>query len=79
MLHGEQGSAKSTTALVLQSMLDPSDAGLNSPPKDETDATCPRLHTGILAYDNLSGCRAELADVFCRFSTGQGYRTRTLV
>jgi hypothetical protein len=25
----------------------------------------------------LSGCRAEMADVFCRFSTGQGYRTRT--
>ena len=26
----------------------------------------------------MSGCRAELADVFCRLSTGQGYRTRTL-
>jgi hypothetical protein len=77
-LHGEQGSAKSTTALLLQSMLDPSDAGLNSPPKDEVDATVAALHAGILAYDNLSGCRAELADVFCRFSTGQGYRTRTL-
>jgi hypothetical protein len=76
-LHGEQGSAKSTTALVLQSLLDPSDAGLNSPPKDETDATVSALHTGILCYDNLSGCRAEMADVFCRFSTGQGYRTRT--
>jgi hypothetical protein len=35
------------------------------------------MHAGILAYDNLSGCRAEMADVFCRFSTGQGYRTRT--
>jgi len=77
-LHGEQGSAKSTTALLLQSVLDPSDAGLNSPPKDEVDATVSALHAGILAYDNLSGCRAELADVFCRFSTGQGYRTRTL-
>jgi hypothetical protein len=77
VLNGGQGSAKSTTALVLQSMLDPSDAGLNSPPKDECDATVSALHAGLLAYDNLSGCRAELADVFCRFSTGQGYRTRT--
>ena len=51
--------------------------GLYSPPKDETDATVSAMHAGILAYDNLSGCRAELADVFCRFSTGQGYRTRT--
>jgi hypothetical protein len=77
VLNGEQGSAKSTTALVLLSMLDPSDAGLSSPPKDEVDATVSAMHAGILAYDNLSGCRAELADVFCRFSTGQGYRTRT--
>ncbi|MDR3430048.1 bifunctional DNA primase/polymerase, partial [Silvimonas sp.] len=75
VLNGEQGSAKSTTALVLLSMLDPSDAGLSSPPKDEVDATVSAMHAGILAYDNLSGCRAELADVFCRFSTGQGYRT----
>jgi hypothetical protein len=77
VLNGGQGSAKSGTSLVLLSLLDPSDAGLNSPPKDECDATVSALHAGILAYDNLSGCRAELADVFCRFSTGQGYRTRT--
>ncbi len=77
VLEGEQGSAKSTTARILQSMLDPSDAGLSAPPKDEVDATVSAMHAGILAYDNLSGCRAELADVFCRFSTGQGYRTRT--
>ena len=40
-------------------------------------STVSAMHAGILAYDNLSGCRAEMADVFCRFSTGQGYRTRT--
>src|ERR1017187_9052756 len=39
VLNGEQGSAKSSTSLVLLSMLDPSDAGLSAPPKDETDAT----------------------------------------
>src|ERR1019366_10518280 len=77
VLNGEQGSAKSTTALILLSMLDPSDAGLSAPPKDETDATVSAMHAGILAYDNLSGCRADIADVFCRFSTGQGYKTRT--
>ncbi|MBZ5621025.1 MAG: bifunctional DNA primase/polymerase [Acidobacteriia bacterium] len=77
VLNGEQGSAKSSTSLVLLSMLDPSDAGLSGPPKDEVDATVSAMHAGLLGYDNLSGCRAELADVFCRFSTGQGYRTRT--
>jgi hypothetical protein len=77
VLNGEQGSAKSNTSLLLLSVLDPSDAGLCGPPKDEVDATVSALHAGILGYDNLSGCRADIADVFCRFSTGQGYRTRT--
>jgi hypothetical protein len=61
-LHGEQGSAKSTTALVLQSMLDPSDAGLNSPPKDETDATVSALHTGISGAGNAPVIPARHAD-----------------
>ena len=69
-LHGEQGSAKSTTALLLQSMLDPSDAGLNSPPKDEVDATVAALHAGILAYDNLSGCHFGVCNL---------YRSRLLI
>lgn len=78
VLEGEQGSAKSTTARILQSLLDPSDAGLSAPPKDEADATIGAMNSGILAYDNLSGCRAELSDTLCRFSTGHGYKTRTL-
>jgi len=78
VLNGEQGSAKTSTCLTLVSLLDPSDAGLTSPPKDEVDATVSALHAGVLGYDNMSGCRAELSDVFCRFSTGQGYRVRTL-
>jgi hypothetical protein len=59
-------------------MLDPSDAGLSAPPKNEEDATISALNAGLLAYDNLSGCRAEISDVLCRFSTGQGFKTRTL-
>jgi hypothetical protein len=63
---------------VLQALVDPNDAGLCGPPKNEDDATITALDVGVLAYDNLSGCKASLADLFCRFSTGQGYRTRTL-
>jgi hypothetical protein len=76
-LNGEQGSAKSTTALVLQSLIDPSDAGLCGPPRDEVDCTVSALNAGVLFYDNLSGIKADLADVFCRLSTGQGFQTRT--
>jgi hypothetical protein len=78
VVEGQQGSAKTTTARILQMVLDPSDVGLSAPPKNEEDATLSAMNCGILGYDNLSGCRAELADVFCRFSTGQGFRTRTL-
>jgi hypothetical protein len=78
VLEGAQGSAKSTTARLLQALVDPNDAGLCGPPKNEDDATVTALDAGVLCYDNLSGCKASLADLFCRFSTGQGYRSRTL-
>lgn len=78
IIEGESGSAKTTTARILHSLLDPSDAGLSAPPRDEQDATIAAMHAGILGLDNLSGCRADIADVFCRLSTGQGFKTRTL-
>ena len=78
ILEGEQGSAKTTFVRLIQSLLDPSEAGLTGLPKNEEDATLVASHCGILAYDNLSGCRAEMSDILCRFSTGQAFKVRTL-
>ncbi len=37
VLHGEQGTAKSTTSRVLRHLLDPNEASLRTQPRDERD------------------------------------------
>jgi hypothetical protein len=77
IVEGAKGSGKTTAVSMLQSFLDPSTAGLSGPPKNEEDAILSALNSGILAFDNLSGCRADFSDTLCRFSTGAAFRTRT--
>jgi hypothetical protein len=77
-LEGEQGSAKSTTSLLLLNLIDPQEGGLAGPPKDEADCSLCALHSGVLAFDNLKGISGRLSDVLCRMSTGQSFRTRKL-
>jgi hypothetical protein len=44
----------------------------------ENDITLCALHGFIFATDNLSGLRGHVSDFFCRLSTGQESRKRTL-
>src|ERR1044072_9214512 len=53
-LHGEQGSAKSTTARILRALVDPNKAGLRSQPKDERDLMIAPTNGWVVALDNLS-------------------------
>ena len=78
VIQGGHGSAKTSAARILISTLDPSDVPLTGVPKSDDDALLAAQNCGILGFDNLSGCRAELSDTLCRFSTGGGRRVRTL-
>jgi len=78
VLHGEQGSAKSTTAKVLRSLLDPNLAALRTAPGDERDLAINANNSWILSYDNMSGVPMWLSDALCRVATGGGFATRTL-
>lgn len=77
-LHGEQGSAKSTTARMLASVVDPHGAGLRIRPKDEQTVMVSAMNAWVLAYDNLSTMPAWLSDLLCCLSTGASYTARTL-
>jgi hypothetical protein len=77
-LHGEQGSAKSTTAKVLRALIDPSGAPLRSEPKEPRDLMIAASNSAVVAYDNLSHVPAWLSDALCRLSTGGGFSTREL-
>ena len=75
---GEAGSAKSTAAKVLRSLVDPNVAPLRSTPKDERDLFIGASNSACLVFDNLSSIPAWLSDALCRVATGGSYATRTL-
>ncbi len=78
VLHGEQGSAKSTTAAVTRKLVDPSKAGLRAEPRSIHDLMIAARNSYIACYDNLSAVSPQLSDAFCRLSTGGGFATREL-
>jgi energy-coupling factor transporter ATP-binding protein EcfA2 len=82
VLHGEQGSGKSTTAKLLRSVIDPAKPDHRGLPENERDLMIAAKNARILAFDNLSGLggrgSAWVSDALCRLSTGGGYATRAL-
>lgn len=78
ILTGEQGSAKSTTAKVLRSLIDPANPMARSAPQSEQDLVIAAKHNHVMAFDNLSGVKPVLADALCRIATGGGFGTRKL-
>jgi hypothetical protein len=77
-LQGEQGSAKSTVARMLRSLIDPNAAGLRSEPRDVRDVMIAAVNGWVVALDNLSHIPVWLSDCLCRLATGGGYATREL-
>lgn len=77
-LHGEQGSAKSTTARVLRSLLDPNASPLRTGPRNEHDLMIAAANGWCLVLDNLSNISVWLSDSLCRLATGGGFATREL-
>jgi DNA polymerase I-like protein with 3'-5' exonuclease and polymerase domains len=78
ILHGEQGSGKSTRTRVLRALIDPNTAALRSEPRDEQDLVIAAKNGWIIAHDNLSRLPVWLSDAYCRISTGGGFATREL-
>ncbi|MDA8204261.1 MAG: hypothetical protein M0Z49_16195 [Chloroflexi bacterium] len=78
VLYGEQGSAKSATARLLRSLVDPAVTPLRSAPREERDLAIAAASAWVVSYDNLSGLRDWQADAICRLATGGGIATRRL-
>lgn len=77
-LHGEQGSAKSTTARALRVLVDPSTTPLRSEPRSPHDLMIATTSSWVPTFDNLSHISSELSDALCVLSTGGGFAARTL-
>lgn len=78
VLSGEQGSAKTTTARVLRTLVDPCVTLVRSEPRETRDLMIAARNGWVIAIDNMSSMPAWLSDALCRLSTGGGFATRQL-
>jgi hypothetical protein len=78
ILGGEQGSGKSTLARLAQRLTDPVAGDLLQPPGNDRDLIAAARNNRVLAFDNFSGIRADLADSLCRLATGSEIGGRAL-
>jgi Domain of unknown function (DUF3854) len=78
ILHGEQGSGKSSAAEVLKRMVDPSTPNMLKSVSDVRTVAIYAQKTRVLLYDNLSHLSPETSDLMCSMSTGGGHVERSL-
>ena len=78
VLHGEQGSAKSTLAKVVRSLIDPQTAPALAEPRSARDLMVTAGGSWLLVYDNISTIPSWLSDSLCRLATGGGCAGRAL-
>ncbi len=78
ILHGVQGSSKSTTIKILRSCIDPSVSILRTLPRSERDLQISASKSWVQSFDNISSLPQRMSDAFCRLSTGGGYASRKL-
>jgi hypothetical protein len=78
VISGQQGSAKSCLVRQIRRLTDPNTAPLRGTPHDARDLVAAAKNNHIVAFDNLSTIRPELADQFCRLATGGGVGGRKL-
>ncbi|HYE63524.1 MAG TPA: hypothetical protein VD997_16155 [Phycisphaerales bacterium] len=75
---GEQGSAKSTLCKMARRLIDPNEADLRRPPRDERDVFISAGNGWMCCYNNLSDLKPHLSDAICALATDGGFATRTL-
>jgi len=78
VITGEQGSAKSTAAIIARKVIDPASPTLRSLSKKEDDLLVAASNSWLQNFDNVSRIPEEISDVLCRLLTGGGIAKRTL-
>lgn len=78
VLHGPQGSAKTTLFRMLRGLVDPSATAVLSFPRDATELVQQLSHHWAPFYDNISHMPDWTSDLLCRAVTGEGFSKREL-
>lgn len=77
MIFGGPGAAKSTGAMLLKALIDPSPADLVKFPGTEADLAQLFSHNYLCAFDNLAKISRRQSDMLCTAVTGGNYMKRT--
>lgn len=78
VLHGAQGSTKSTFFKFVRALVDPSALELISFPKDKSELMQNLAHHYFAPFDNVFYLTQEQSDVLCKAVTGEGASKRQL-
>jgi hypothetical protein len=78
MLHGEQGSAKSTLQELIRMLVDPSSIRTLTFPRDISELVQKLSHNYIAYFDNVSLIPEWISNQLCRAVTGSGFSKREL-
>ena len=78
MLHGEQGSAKTTLQELIKMLVDPSIVKTLTFPRDINELVQQLSHNYLAYYENLSTIKEWISDALCRAVTGTGFSKRQL-
>ena len=78
MLHGEQGSAKTTLQELIKMLVDPSIVKTLTFPRDINELIQQLSHNYIAYFDNVSVIKEWISDALCRGVTGSGFSKRQL-
>jgi len=78
ILHGEQGSAKSTLQELIKMLVDPSEVKTLTFPNSVTELVQMLSHNYVSYFDNISNLPEWISDILCRAVTGSGFTKRAL-
>ena len=78
VLHGPQGSGKTSTARLLRRLVDPSSLAALSLPRNQAELAQILSHHYLVPFDNIDTLQAWQSDALCRGCTGEGISKRQL-
>jgi len=78
ILHGPQGSTKTTLMTFCKDLIDPSAIGVGTLPRDERELIQVLDHSYLNYFDNVSSLNDWTSDALCRATTGMGFSKRQL-
>lgn len=78
ILHGAQGAGKTTPMKIMKELIDPSELGGLSTPKNIESFVQTMSHHSFMFYDNLSKMPEWFSDALARAATGDSFSKREL-